>query len=78
MAGLTELSKIPSREELLSRLLEACSHRLQTSHALSSRSLKKAARQQKLLRQRKQQLRHRQQRQLRLQSTGGRSSRDTG
>ena len=67
VAGLTELSKIPSREELLSRLLEVCSHRLQTSHVLSSRSLRKTARQQRLLRQRRQQLRLRQQRQLRLQ-----------
>ena len=64
VAGLTELSKIPSREELLSRTAwKYAVTRLQTSHVLSSRSLRKTARQQRLLRQQ----RHRQQRQLRLQ-----------
>ena len=45
------------RRTSLPDCLEVCSHRLQTSHVLSSRSLRKTARQQ----------RHRQQRQLRLQ-----------
>lgn len=45
VAALSELAKIPSREVLLSRLLEVCSHQLQTSLALSNRSQKKMAKQ---------------------------------
>ena len=45
VAALSELAKIPSREDCFQDYLEVCSHQLQTSLALSNRSQKKMAKQ---------------------------------
>ena len=58
IAGLTELSKIPSREELLSRLLGSMQSPITNLRVLLNRSQRKTARLLRLKQQPRKQLRH--------------------
>ena len=55
VAGISELAKIPSRDELLSKLLGSCSHLLQTLLVLSNRSQSRVEKRLQQKQQRRQQ-----------------------